>query len=92
MDSLYQCAAIGDLHQALGVGVITRSAVHAELGQIVAGLRPGPTSPEEITVFDSTGTALQDVAAAAMVYERTRAAGAGTRVNLAACPTTRSTR
>jgi len=90
VDSLEQCAAIGDLHHALAAGLITRSAVHAELGQIVAGLRPGRTTPEEITVFDSTGTALQDVAAAAMVYERARAAtAAGTRIDLMSCSTTR---
>jgi alanine dehydrogenase len=83
VDSLEQCATIGDLHHALVAGVVARSSVHAELGQIIAGLRPGRTSLDEITVFDSTGTALQDVAAAAMVYERARTAGAGTRVDLA---------
>ena len=83
VDSLEQCATIGDLHHALKAGVVARSSVHAELGQIIAGLRPGRTSLDEITVFDSTGTALQDVAAAAMVYERALAAGAGTRVDLA---------
>ena len=44
--------------------------VHAELGEIVAGLKPARTSREEIIVFDSSGTALQDVAAAIAVYQR----------------------
>jgi alanine dehydrogenase len=83
VDSIEQCAAIGDLHHALLAGAITRSAVHAELGQIVAGLRPGRTTADEITVFDSTGTALQDVAAAAMVYERARATATGIPFDLA---------
>ena len=43
---------------------------------------PGRLSPDEIIVFDSTGTALQDVAAAALVYERARASGAGLMVDL----------
>jgi len=76
VDSLEQCAMIGELHHALDAGAVTRDSVHAELGQLIAGLRSGRTSAEEITIFDSTGTALQDVAAAAMVYERALAAGA----------------
>lgn len=84
VDSLEQCATIGELHHALAAGLLTRDAVHAELGQVIAGLRAGRTSTEEITVFDSTGTALQDVAAAAMVYERACAAPAGATVDLSA--------
>ncbi len=43
----------------------------------MAGRKPGRTSEAEIIVFDSTGTALQDVAAAAIAYERAVAAGRG---------------
>lgn len=82
VDVLEQCAAIGELHHALAAGVMTRERVRAELGQVVAGRRPGRTAPEEILVFDSTGTALQDVAAAALVYERAVAAGVGVPVEL----------
>jgi len=84
VDSLEQCASIGDLHHALAAGLLTRDAVHAELGEVVAGLRRGRTSVDEITIFDSTGTALQDVAAASMVYERACAAAAGATVDLSA--------
>jgi len=56
--------------------------VHAELGEVVAGRKPGRTSAAEITVFDSTGTALQDVAAAALVYEKACRRGAGLVVEL----------
>lgn len=70
VDSLEQCAGIGELHHALEAGVLTRSGVHAELSDLVAGVRPGRQSPEELFVFDSTGTALEDVAAAALVYEK----------------------
>jgi len=67
VDTLEQCAAIGDLYHALEAGAVTRDDVYAELGEIVTGRKPGRTSDEEIIIFDSTGTALQDVAAAAVV-------------------------
>jgi ornithine cyclodeaminase/alanine dehydrogenase-like protein (mu-crystallin family) len=57
--------------------------VHAELADVVSGRRPGRRSASEITVFDSTGTAIEDVAAAALVYERAVAQGRGVAVNLA---------
>ena len=60
-----------------------KSDVYAELGAVVAGRTPGRTSDEEIIIFDSTGTALQDVAAAAIVYERALGAGVGYRLDLA---------
>jgi ornithine cyclodeaminase/alanine dehydrogenase-like protein (mu-crystallin family) len=82
VDVLDQCAAIGDLHHALVAGALTREAVHAELADVVAGRKPGRRSAEEITVFDSTGTALEDVAAAAVVYERAVASGLGLAVDL----------
>jgi alanine dehydrogenase len=69
-DLTEQCAAIGDLHHALAAGVISVSNVHAQLGEIVAGLKRARESEEEIIVFDSSGTALQDVAAAATVYRQ----------------------
>jgi ornithine cyclodeaminase/alanine dehydrogenase len=74
-----QCAEIGDLHHAVRAGLMRVDDIHAELGEIVAGRKPGRTSNEEITIFDSTGTALQDVAAAAAVYERAVREGMGTR-------------
>jgi ornithine cyclodeaminase/alanine dehydrogenase-like protein (mu-crystallin family) len=83
-DVVDQCAAIGDLHHALVDGSIKAADVHAELGEIVAGKKPGRESADEITIFDSTGMALQDVAAAAFVYEKAERAGNGVRLNLAA--------
>jgi ornithine cyclodeaminase/alanine dehydrogenase-like protein (mu-crystallin family) len=80
-DVVEQCAAMGDLHHALLAGALRKEDV-AELGDVVAGRRPGRRSSEEITIFDSTGTAIQDVAAAAVVYERAQASGAGLRVAL----------
>ena len=47
-----------------------------------SGAKPGRTNADEIIVFDSTGTALQDVASAAVVYERACASGAGLSIDL----------
>ena len=80
-DVVGQCAAIGDLHHALAAGTATVAGVYAELGEIVCGKKPGRTSAEEITIFDSTGMALQDVASAALVYEKAVTAGKGMRVD-----------
>jgi ornithine cyclodeaminase/alanine dehydrogenase-like protein (mu-crystallin family) len=69
-DVTAQCAAMGDLHHAIQAGTMTRADVHAELGQLLIGEHVGRSSDDEIIVFDSTGTGLQDVAAAAAIYER----------------------
>ena len=81
-DVLAQCERIGDLHHALLAGVMRRDQVHAELADVVSGRRPGRRTPEEVTVFDSTGTALEDVAAAVVVYERAIVERRGMRLRL----------
>lgn len=83
VDIVDQCITIGELHHAVHDGVMTRADVYAEIGEIIAGHKQGRTSPDEIIVFDSTGTALQDVAAAAMVLEKAMSAGIGTHITLA---------
>jgi alanine dehydrogenase len=70
VDILDQAAVAGDLHHAIAAGAMTRDDVRAELGEVVAGRKPGRVHDDEIIVFDSTGTALQDVAAAVAVYEK----------------------
>jgi alanine dehydrogenase len=70
VDILEQAATSGDLHHAIAAGLMTRADVRAELGEVVAGKKRGRLNDDEIVIFDSTGTALQDVAAAAAVYER----------------------
>ncbi|HWV90868.1 MAG TPA: family 16 glycoside hydrolase [Burkholderiales bacterium] len=69
-DLTEQAARIGDLHHAIEAGVMKAADVHAELGEVIAGRRPARESADEIIVFDSTGTGLQDVAAAIAVYRR----------------------
>ena len=64
-------------------GIMTPANVHGQLGEIIAGQKSGRTSDEEIIVFDRTGMALQDVAAAAIVYENAIANGIGLKFNFA---------
>jgi ornithine cyclodeaminase/alanine dehydrogenase-like protein (mu-crystallin family) len=70
VDVVDQCARMGDLHHALAAGAMRLGDVHAGLAELVAGTRPGRTRDSEIFLFDSTGTALQDVAAAASILAR----------------------
>jgi len=81
-DVTEQAATIGDLHHAILAGAMRRGDVHAELGQVVAGKRPGRERDDEVIIFDSTGMALQDVAAASIVYDRGCERGAGLVVDL----------
>jgi alanine dehydrogenase len=83
VDSLEQCATIGDLHHALAAGAVSLDQVHAELSQVVAGEKAGRRRADEIILFDSTGVAIEDVAAAVAVYEKALAAGRGLSVDLA---------
>jgi alanine dehydrogenase len=81
-DIAAQSAAMGDLHHAIGSGSMTADALHAELGEVITAKKAGRTSPTEITIFDSTGTGIQDVAAAVRAYELARDAGVGARIQL----------
>ena len=76
-DLTEQAATIGDLHHAIDAGVMSRDDVHAQLGEVVAGRKPGRARDEEIAIFDSTGTGLQDAAAAVAVYRRASQARSG---------------
>ena len=82
VDILEQCVTIGELHHALEEGLIGKEDVHAELGEVVVGRKAGRDSEDEVIIFDSTGTALQDAAAAAIVYEKAVSQGRGVTLNL----------
>jgi alanine dehydrogenase len=73
-DNLEQVCAIGDTHHAIAAGLMRKEGLYAELSEIVAGRKPGRTSDDEITIFDSTGVAFEDAAAATLIYEKARAA------------------
>ncbi len=69
-DITAQCVTIGELHHALESGVMRDTQVYAELGEIVAGKVAPPKINGNIVVFDSTGSAIQDAAAAGVIFER----------------------
>lgn len=75
-------AGSNDLLAPIRDGVITADHVHAELGELVAGTRPGRTSPDQITLYKSVGVAVQDAAAVALVVAAARERGIGTQLNL----------
>lgn len=71
-----------DLTWAIRDGVVAEDHIHAEIGEILGGTKPGRTSDEQITLYKSVGVAVQDAAAAALVLEAARAAGAGTELTI----------
>ncbi|NIP58365.1 MAG: hypothetical protein GWM92_08920 [Gemmatimonadetes bacterium] len=82
VDILDQAAHAGELSSAIRDGEMGREEVYGELGEIVAGAKPGRASPDETIVFDATGTALQDVAASLLLIEAARREGRGTELRL----------
>jgi ornithine cyclodeaminase/alanine dehydrogenase-like protein (mu-crystallin family) len=77
VDDLAQCSRFGDLHHALSAGMITTRDIRGSLDQIVAGQVPGRATGDETIVFDSTGVAIEDVAAAALAFEQAEKMSAG---------------
>jgi alanine dehydrogenase len=72
----------GSFLHALEAEVVGEDHVHAELGEVVAGVEPGRESGEDITVFDSGGTGIETVAAAKMLYDRAVEEGLGRTIPL----------
>ncbi|MEA3355996.1 MAG: hypothetical protein U9Q23_01445 [Candidatus Bipolaricaulota bacterium] len=75
-------AEAGDLLIPMQQGLMSESHIYGELGELTAGLKPSRSSPDEITVFESVGVAVQDVAAAGMTLEAARRQRLGTEIVL----------
>jgi ornithine cyclodeaminase/alanine dehydrogenase-like protein (mu-crystallin family) len=71
----------GDILLAVRDGAFTCEHVRAEIGEVLTGAKPGRTSGEEITMYESLGLAVEDLAAAAYVYEKARSTGRGTWID-----------
>jgi ornithine cyclodeaminase len=69
VDRLTQCAAFGELRHALDAGLFRPDRVHAELGEVVAGVKPGRTTAAQITIADLTGVGFQDTAIASRAID-----------------------
>ena len=75
VDDLTQACHAGEINVPLCRGIFSKEQVWATLGEIIAGTRPGRRDDQEITVFDSTGLAIEDVATAWMIYRRAKERG-----------------
>jgi ornithine cyclodeaminase/alanine dehydrogenase-like protein (mu-crystallin family) len=82
VDKLSQCRLIGETQHALCQNVIAEEDLYAEIGEITAGRKSGRQDDAEITIFDATGIAIQDVAAASIVYKLALEQGLGERFPL----------
>ena len=82
VDHLEQCERMGDLHHAISAMAMRREDVAADLAAIVSGRKRIPYDENAIVIFDSTGTALQDVAAARLAYTRALELNLGSEVTL----------
>ena len=77
VDDIRQCRTDGEINVPLSKGLIREEDIAGEIGEVITGKKPGRRSDEEITLFDSTGIALQDSATVPLEYERAVAAGVG---------------
>ena len=77
VDDIRQCRDDGEINVALSEGLIAEDDIAGEIGKVIAGELEGRQSDDQVTVFDSTGIALQDSATVPLEYERAVAAGVG---------------
>ena len=82
VDDWEQASHSGEINVPLTKGIITRQNISGDIGEVVAGLKPSRTSPDEITVFTSTGLAVQDAVTADLAYKKALAKGIGQFVEI----------
>ena len=82
VDDIEACASSGDLNHALRAGVMSKDQVHADLADLAAGRKRGRSTEEELVIFDSSGSGVQDVAAAWVAYREGCRSGVGGRFDL----------
>ncbi|MEM4643097.1 MAG: alanine dehydrogenase [Candidatus Bathyarchaeia archaeon] len=82
VDDIEQAVHGGEINVPISHGIITTKDIWAEIGEIVAGIKKGRECPEEITVFVSTGLAVQDAVTAKIVYDRAIEKGVGRFIKL----------
>lgn len=77
-DSIAQCTEKGETWHPLNKNIIARDDIHAELGEILLGRKPGRETDDEVTIFDSTGMAIQDNTTATRIYRNAMERKVGT--------------
>ena len=81
VDDMKQSTTSGEINVPLSRGLLDPRQIHGTLGEIISGRKCGRRSDSEISVFDSTGVAIEDIACARLLYEKTRAETGYLRVN-----------
>ncbi len=74
---------LGDLLLAIAEDAIAASGVWPEIGDVITGAAPGRTLPDEITLYNSVGIAIQDIAIGGLILAKAREQGVGLAVDLA---------
>jgi alanine dehydrogenase len=77
VDDIRQCRTDGEINVPLARGLIREQDIAGEIGEVIIGKKQGRRTDDEVTLFDSTGIALQDSATVPLEYERALAAGVG---------------
>src|SRR5262249_54238725 len=86
VDDIEACASGGDLNHALRAGAVRKDQIHADLAELAAGRKHGRMTTDELVVFDSSGSGVQDVAAAWAAYQEASRTGIGVRFDLSGAP------
>lgn len=81
VDDIRQARSSGEINVPISQGIYRIEDVYANLGEIIAGKKPGRTNDKSITIFDSTGVAIADIAVAKVVYEKARQIGGFTSLD-----------
>jgi alanine dehydrogenase len=81
IDCWEQARHSGEINVPVAEGLITREDIDAKIGDVIIGKSNGRVSDEDITIFDSTGLAVQDVVTAWKVYEKALEMGIGSNIN-----------
>jgi alanine dehydrogenase len=82
VDDMTQAVHSGEVNVPISEGILKPEDIYAQIGEIAAGLKPGRTGDDEITIFDSTGLAIQDVSTGTVVYRRALESGKGLRLKM----------
>jgi alanine dehydrogenase len=82
VDEMHQAVHGGEVNVAITRGFLRESDIAGTLPDVINGTVPGRTSESEVTIFDSTGLAIQDIAVAILAYTRAVETGAGSHIEL----------
>jgi alanine dehydrogenase len=75
VDDMEQATMGGEINVPVKAGLFKSEDVYATLGEVISGKKKGRRSSEEITIFDSTGVAIEDIAVARLIYQKACVSG-----------------